>query len=151
MGDCGARHWTCTCLQVQQQLFCRFAEVSVTASCGTKDLCSLVTTWRSHIAADVRCYFRWVPSERNPADKPSRKSIHKRVRPHRHPADEVNQVPVFAVKPQARQKHRKTLNAKVSSCRFATPSSASCGKPLNLGAEGVPDMPQTCAVVAPLA
>ena len=28
----------CTCLKVQQQLFCRFAEVSVTASCGTKDL-----------------------------------------------------------------------------------------------------------------
>ena len=144
----------CTWLKVQQ-LFCRSAEVSVTASCGKKDLCSLVTTWRSHkdvtliqnisvcrrvtahvIAADVRCCFRWVPSERNPADKPSRKSIHKRVRPHRHPADEANQVPVFAVKPQARQKHRKTPNAKGSSCRFAARSSASCGKPLILAHDG---------------
>ena len=130
-----------------------FAELFVTATFGKKDSCSLATTWSSlalshkdapripklistcfrvatHvIAADVRCYIRWVPSERSPADRPSRKCIHKQVRAHRHPADQVSQVPVFALKTHARQHDRRRLNAPISSCRFATPSAASFRKP----------------------
>ena len=81
----------------------------------------------------------------------SRKAIsHVYPQAHLDSADQADQIPVFAATPHDGKQYRQRLNTRLSSCRFATPSSASCGIPPNhLRAEGVRDMLQTRAADPP--